>query len=531
MDIKRVNWLCKRVERKMNNGDFHGALKEVRKIKNPVGDHYSSYMVSGNLIDIGNTLGREDIVQEGVELLEKHKEALLSKQHLKYSVLYNLSNGHDILFSFEKNKDPLAAYFKRSRLNDVKKYYLEALNCAKSIDHRHVSQIWTNLGNCFDKFGRVVEALECFEKALELDPNHGMAMANKGDKLLGYAHIAGDHFGTFLNESYHLISIALEKGVNPESRNYFLGKLNKIEISYPDKKITGSRPNLPGVKVEGDSELEKFLVRYCLDNKLYLNICNVCQKCNASVGDTLGIITMLVPDNSKTKKTDPFLRLSSYLNQMKQDYVTARFLLVLSRFKNLDLHFVDKRVKIINSFDSNIPNIHIQLTRFAFKNFYDILDKIAIFINDYLKLGMKENKIYFTNVWYSKYESKTIHSEIMGIKNFSLNAIFDISQELAGNGRHHNLNEIRNALTHRFFDITPITDAENDESMSEEKFVEHTLEIARLVRSSLIYLMHFVFIEEQKRISEIEEQKLKSGIEPKIHQIKARAIPDEKKRF
>lgn len=521
MDIKRVNWICQRVEKKMNAGDFLAALKDVRKIKNPDGHPYLSYMVSGNLIDVGNALEREDLVQEGVELLEKHKDTLLLDQHRKSTVLYNLGNGYDSLFLFENSREPLAAYFKSSKLNRVKEYYLEALACDESGAPRRLSQIWTNLGNCFKKIGRVVEALECFEKALELDPYHGMAMGNKGVALSYYAHITGDHFGIFLNEAYYLLYQALELGVLPESRNYFLGYLNKIEKFYPDKRITNSRPDLPGVEVEGDSEFEKFLIQYCLDNKLYLNICNVCQKCNAAIGDTLVIKNMLVPDNSKTKQTDPFLRLSSYLNQMKQDYVTARFLLILSRFKNIDLHFVDKRVMIVDTYDFNVPNVYTQLEKFAFKSFFDILDKEAIFINEYLKLGMQENRIKFRDFWFSDFKNRTVHQKMLEIENFSLNAIFDLNQELE-EGRFKNLRSIRNALTHRFFNVKPFADDDDKENMSELNFVDQTIELAKIVRNSLIYLMNFVYIEEQKKVKDLNGKYLTT--------IQAYEIPDKLKR-
>lgn len=523
MDIKRVNWFCQRAERKMDAGNFREALKEVRKIKNPEKHPYSSYMVSANLIDVGNALVREDLVQEGVELLEKHKETLLSDHKRKSTVLYNLANGYESLFSFEKNNDPLIGYFKRSKLNKVKEYYHEAIYSDDSNYPERISKMLTNLGKCYDKFGRIVEALECYERALEANPNHGMPMGNKGVALSYYAHVSGHHFGTFMNEAHYSLTQALEMGVIPESRNYFLDNLKKIEQIYPEIVKNVSNPlDFPGVEVEGDSELERFLVEYCLENKLYLNICNVCQRCGAAVGDTLKIKSMLVSSNPGTKKTDPFLRLASYLNQMKQDYVTARFMLILSRYRKLDLNFVDKRVSIVDTRDFNIPNVYIQLSRFAFKNFYDILDKIAIFINDYLELGMKENRIYFTNVWYSDNNKTTIHKKILDIENFSLNAIYDICNDLSECGRYEKLRQIRHALTHRFLYITPLAEAEDDENISEEKFVKCTLDLARLVRSSLIYLMQFVYIEEQKK-----EEEAKGKTLP----IDAIEIPDELKKY
>ena len=89
------------------------------------------------------------------------------------------------------------------------------------------------------------------------------------------------------------------------------------------------------------------------------------------------------------------------MNEIKQDYVTARLLIVLSGYPELDLDFFDKYVTIINTLDHSINNVYVQLTKTSFKTFYDILDKIAFFINDYLKIGMDEKTIDFSRIWYT----------------------------------------------------------------------------------------------------------------------------------
>jgi tetratricopeptide (TPR) repeat protein len=520
MDTEKLNQLYLLAEERMNVGDFYGALSETRKMQSLGDNPIVSYMMSGMLIDIGSSLGDENLIKEGIDLLEKDLGSLFSTQKtdVKSAIYYNLANGYLGLYELKYRKNQLTGYFKTSELNNGRIYLLEALKY-KASDPTHSSQMWTNLGNCFDKFGRVVEALECFDNALTFYPDHGMAMANKGLALSYYARLAGDHVGTFLNESHYLLSKALELGVSYESRAYFLSELKKIENLFSDKSKIKSRPDFPGVKVEGDSDFERFLINYCLEKKLYLNICNVCQKCSAAIGDTLSIKSMLVKAKSMNTKSDPFLRLSSYLNQMKQDYVTARFLLILSRYKGMNLDFVDKRVKIVDTYDFNVPNVHTQLVRFAFKGFFDILDKEAIFINDYLRLGMEESRISFRNIWFSKKE--TVHKKMLEIENFGLNAIFDIYQELE-DGRYKKLRTIRNALTHRFFNVKPFSDDEDDENMPEEIFINHTIELAKIVRSSLIYLMNFVYIEEKKR---------ERGLNGKYLKIPAYEFPDELKKF
>jgi len=195
---------------------------------------------------------------------------------------------------------------------------------------------------------------------------------------------------------------------------------------------------------------------------------------------------------------DSYLHFSTYLNQIKQDYITARFLLILSRYEGLNLNFVDKRVRIINTLDYSVHNIYTQLVKTSFKIFYDILDKIACFINDYLELGIHERHINFRRIWYSNWKTKMIRKKIEDTKNLSLNALFDIHRDFE-NGPYKKLREIRHALTHRFVNIRMFQELEDEKNMTEETFVRRTLELARIVRSAIIYLLYFVYDEERKK--------------------------------
>jgi hypothetical protein len=58
--------------------------------------------------------------------------------------------------------------------------------------------------------------------------------------------------------------------------------------------------------------------------------------------------------------------------------------------------------------------------------------------------------------------------------------------------------------------------------MSEENFVNYTIELAKIVRSSLIYLMNFVYIEEQKK---------KRDLNGRYLSIPAYEFPDELKKL
>lgn len=505
MDRVKLTELYQHVIQKMNAGNFKDALNLTRKIQRYGPHYFVSYNSSGLLIDLGTALGKENLVKEGVESLKKDLEEITQNKKFASAAYYNLANGYHSLFKFKYKKDRHYACFKKTELNQAKNYYLKSLEYPIR-DTLSASRIWTNIGNCFDELGRVIDALECYEEALKKKPNYGMALGNKGMALLYYASLTGEHQGTFLIEAYSLLSQALKLGVEPEAESIFRRHLQNIKKRFPNKDFLDNPPKYPGYTIKAKPRFEKFLIEFCLNNKPYLNICNYCQKCDSAIGDTAVIKKMLIPiikGNGKVfPENNPYLRLSSYLNQIKQDYITTRFLLILSRYRGLNLNFVDKRVKIIDTLDYNMHNVYIELVKASFKNFYDILDKIAYFINDYLKLGIDEKKISFQRVWFCK--DKTVRKKIDDTKNFSLNALFDLHKDIE-DGPYRKLRKIRNRLTHSFINVKMFQIKEDEENMTEDTLIRRTLELAKLVRNAIIYLLYFVYSEENKKEAKSKE--------------------------
>jgi hypothetical protein len=76
--------------------------------------------------------------------------------------------------------------------------------------------------------------------------------------------------------------------------------------------------------------------------------------------------------------------------------------------------------------------------------------------------------------------------------------LFDIHRDFE-KGPYKNLRKTRNALTHRFINIKASPKPETYENMTEELLLDRTLELSRIVRSAIIYLLCFVSVEETKK--------------------------------
>lgn len=72
-------------------------------------------------------------------------------------------------------------------------------------------------------------------------------------------------------------------------------------------------------------------------------------------------------------------------------------------------------------------------------------------------------------------------------------------------GTYENLRRTRNALTHRFVNIKLFQTMEDSENMKEETLVKKTIELAKIVRNAILYLLYFVYIEESRKKKQIGE--------------------------
>lgn len=482
--IEEINRLYERAYQNLEKNDLEQVGNFIQKL-----EKYdlinSKICLSCLYIDFGEVKKDEELLVNGINLIENNFDEM--KKLISLSSLYfNLANGYLNYYSLTKNK-----LFKNENIIiKIKKLYKKALEHCK---HPNLTvEILVNLGNFYNYFGRHIDALELYEDALKLNPTHGMALLNKGQSLIEYRNLM-DHESPMLLDAYNCFKDALN-----DSNLTYQGKLSSkklIQIFEDNNKqslLTKKKKSKLNINPYY-TDLESLSNIFCYNNKLYLNLCNFCQKCETSIGDTIAIRRMTTPIKNEKIQDDLFLVLSSYLNQIKMDFISARLNLILYQYKELDLKFVNNNVTIIDSLDNELHNIHIQLVKNSFKSFYDILDKIAFFINEYCDLGINQKQIDFKRIWYTKKHLR----EDLDFNNKGLKALFDIHEDIL-HGDEKRFSDIRNALTHRVLKIKLVSDDEK-EIMTEEELYNATIDLAKLVRNGIIYLMAMVDIEESKK--------------------------------
>ena len=68
------------------------------------------------------------------------------------------------------------------------------------------------------------------------------------------------------------------------------------------------------------------------------------------------------------------------VNQLKQEYISNRYLFY-EGLTHVSKDFCDKDTSIIDDYNYNLHNIHIEKIKLSYRGFYSLFDKIAFFLN------------------------------------------------------------------------------------------------------------------------------------------------------
>ncbi|HWH84723.1 MAG TPA: LA2681 family HEPN domain-containing protein [Burkholderiaceae bacterium] len=367
-------------------------------------------------------------------------------------------------------------------------------------------QILTNLANQLDTVGRFIEARMLWSKALRENPKFWMARANRGRGLMHYAQALYDpgHAAVFAFEAHKDLAEALqhidehpELG-DPGLRTYFADAAQGIERHFDLDRIAADyRPDQFEL---GDGEDERRYRKWCLRETLFLNPLNDLGPNSIAARDVLTL-----PDFVTAVGEPPVL--VGFFNQLKQEFVSARWL-YFEGIKAEAVHLSDRDVLLYNTLDYASLGLGVEQVKIAFRMSYSLLDKIAFFLNHYMKLGIPEKRITFRHVWRDK-ESGPVRAEFSNSENWPFRGLYWLSKDLVEKdfkdvteSEARDLHDLRNHLEHKHVKVHsmivptgPAAGSARDpfldnlaHSVSRDDLERRGLHILKLARAALIYL-------------------------------------------
>jgi hypothetical protein len=475
---------------------------------------------TGMLIDLAGDLGRDDGLVAALGWCDELQKRSLSDaqrvllDYFRANVWGNRQRikhvNADVEWNWEQPECAEQIFFLR-RAASLPGY--------KTLHPVRRCQIQTNLGNQLNTLGRFVDALPVWNRALEIDPHFGMALGNRGYGLYRYAQSLHDKrqaviFAAFAHRD---LSAALEPKARYEGYHHkdakalFARKQREIEKRIDAKKVLRSfRPNAYEL---GRSRQERKYREWALYERLFLNPLNDLGPFPIVARDSFS-----VPDFVTGLDEPPTL--IGLFNQIKQEFVYGRWML-FEGIHTRDMHFSDREVVLYNTLDYPSYALAVEKVKAAFRIGYSLLDKIAFFLNDYAKLRVPTNGVYFKNLWYVGQDARerVIRPELVQLDNLPLRGLYWLTKDFFDpklqdviEPEAQALYAIRNSLEHRYLTVHEIlpTRAKSGKrpdlwtdrlaySVQREDFERKTLHLFRLVRAAIIYLSLGMHREEKRR--------------------------------
>ncbi len=336
---------------------------------------------------------------------------------------------------------------------------------------------------CLSRFGRMLEAIDLNRRAILIQPWHPVARLNLANNLWNLARATRDQF--LLPEAlFYFQSIDLSLFRNPEAPSE--ASAAKLELQ---EFISKFPPDYFLIPTYIPNQYEQF----CQREGLFLG------SAQHEFGDTVKLrLVHLLGERMNVYK------LTRFLNDIKQSFSTAR-LLAYEMFAVSGDQGERAKTLYTDLSDGATYGTHIGKLRLAQESALNILDKIRGFLNEYLRLAPPEDKVYFTTnqLWKTKDKGGALRPEIKS--SMLLVALYDLNRELL-DGMLSDVKDHRNASTHRYLVVHATQDKTWNKAIDDTAshiglrglFIE-TLDLLRIVRSTIIYTVAFVNQEGYKK--------------------------------
>ena len=380
-------------------------------------------------------------------------------------------------------------------------------------------QILTNLGNRLSSLGRFSEAVEYFDAALQIDARFGMALGNRGMTLTHMLktlphlpHAPGCCSSTAFHQAARqslekACSLPLQEGAGEHFKLY-IDQLDQLSLPPKD-------PFDPANGHLGLDEAEQAYRRWSLSHRLFLNPLNDLGAIAAAAADTLHLPPVTVEIGAS-----PYLE--GFFNQLKQEFVSARYLL-FEGMTDRQPHFSDSGVTLCDTLENPVYGLAGEKVKFAL-----MIGLFAVRQVGLLPECLSETRHPFEAGELSEFlvsvakPDKDMKPDIESRENWPLRGLFWLAKDLfdstpgfrdAMEPEAREIDITRNHAEHKYLkvhdDLWPelaaaaeLVPAETAFSIGCGMLGQRTLRVAKLTRSALLYLAYAVHVEEWRKDQE-----------------------------
>ncbi|MAT42457.1 MAG: hypothetical protein CL609_08960 [Anaerolineaceae bacterium] len=485
----------------LDEGKYVEAIKLAENLSNDA-------FRAGVLIDGGFALSDSSKVKKGTRIFENMLlENETSSSIIKSTILYNAANGYNSLYTIKRNKGKDVIPPNDNDLRMAKKLYRLSIENLESSKPSFASQVWINYGNCLSQLGRFIDAIECYEHSIRIDPTNGMAAGNLGIELEHATRITGHYRHEYTALAYDF----LKKAISPKMHLRF-GSQQAVRdfqsrLRYLKSFINAhEEPILPPepVKASHENKYQQAYIEFCIKNGLFLNAWAGNKNLTPEISDDIsfGGITTAIDNNHLVPE---LLRI---LNEIKESYTTARYLYFLSQNKSEVLDNVSQTAIYFDNFDYSINGVYTGLCKTAYSRAFDILDKVARVVNTYFGIGKREST--FWNIFAEKQSQGETHEirfiarqTVCDTKNPSLFALSDLCIDYFENAKvdFKTIDTRRNRITHDYLNVKLFLtkDDKKESVISLDELEQQTKAVLLLAKYAVLYIVSAVNIAEKEK--------------------------------
>ena len=361
-----------------------------------------------------------------------------------------------------------------------------------------------------------MEAVDYYYDCLKVAPDHAVAMGGCSYALRRLFNISIERNPKLLYEAWRLLKRACElkdevvELGGSHVLSYYLKNLAELEeviSTLHPEGVQGLEEWITGFgEIHASWKPSSSLRKIHLD-RLLLTVNPILSNCKSEYKDEIFFESMVVLTGDEGNRW--FQSLSHTLNNLKEDFATARYLYYQSQSQDRDVVDISSITSYMNTLDYADFGLRSGFLKSSLRLSADLLDKCAVFLNLYLELTHPEDQVSFGNFWYNK--RKHYKGFLPDIKdrlasNQFLAALYDLQRDLYEGRYPFPFKRLRNEATHKRLVLSWYGSLDEEvKSFSSSHFQEVTLSLLRVAKAAIIYVIGTVMVEERYR--ELTRQK------------------------